>query len=74
MSSTVHTWDKNLLVSPVELELMIPSERIHHGSYRRLGATADKVKVQHRLYSPGLHAPHDSLGLGREEGFGPRGP
>ena len=43
-------------------------ERVDHGSHRGLVAGADVVKVQHALHSPGLHAPHDGLGVAAEEG------
>lgn len=43
-------------------------ERVDHGGHRGLVAGADVVKVQHALHSPGLHAPHDGLGVAAEEG------
>lgn len=43
-------------------------ERVDHGSHRGLVAGADVVKVQHALHGPGLHAPHDGLGMAAEEG------
>lgn len=63
------TWNQNFLVSPVELELMISSEGVHHGSYWWLRPLAHEVKVQHGLYSARLHAPHDGFGLGRDHVF-----
>jgi hypothetical protein len=36
-------------VAPVELLLVISSERIDHGDNRRLGSSTDKIKVQHAL-------------------------
>ena len=43
-------------------------ERVHHGGHGGLISGADVVKVQHALYSPGLHAPHDGLCVAAEEG------
>lgn len=43
-------------------------ERVHHGGHRRLISGTDVVEVQHALYGPGLHAPHDGLGVAAEEG------
>lgn len=43
-------------------------ERVHHGGHRRLVPGADVVEVQHALYGPGLHAPHDGFGVAAEEG------
>lgn len=43
-------------------------ERVDHGCDRWLISGADVVKVQHALYRPGLHAPHDGLGVFAEEG------
>ena len=43
-------------------------ERVDHGSHRGLVTGADVVKVQHALHGPGLHAPHDGLGMAAEEG------
>lgn len=43
-------------------------ERVDHGSHGGLVSGADVVKVQHALHGPGLHAPHDGLGVAAEEG------
>ena len=43
-------------------------ERVDHGGHRGLVSGADVVKVQHALHSPGLHAPHNGLGVAAEEG------
>lgn len=43
-------------------------ERVDHGSDRRLVPGAHVVKVHHALHGPGLHAPHDGLGVFAEEG------
>lgn len=43
-------------------------ERVDHGSHRGLVTGADVVEVQHALHSPGLHAPHNGLGVAAEEG------
>lgn len=43
------TVDENFLVAPVELLLVVTSERIDHSCHRRLAAPANKVKIQHAL-------------------------
>lgn len=43
-------------------------EGVDHGGHGRLYSGADVVKVQHALHRPGLHAPHDGLGVFAEEG------
>lgn len=54
-------------MSPVKLLLVITGERIHERSDRRLVSPADKVKVEHALDGPRLHAPYDRLGLAAEQ-------
>lgn len=43
-------------------------EGVDHGGDGRLLSGANVVKVHHALHGPGLHAPHDGLGVFAEEG------
>lgn len=45
-------------------------ERINHGSHGRFIPGANVIKVQHSLDSPGLHPPHDCLGVAAEQRCG----
>ena len=45
-------------------------EGVDHGRHRRLVPGADVVEVQHALHRPGLHPPHDGLGVTAEQGGG----
>lgn len=42
-------------------------EWINHGSHRGFIPGANIIKVQHSLDSPGLHPPHDCLGMAAEQ-------
>ena len=45
------TWNKDLLMSPVELELVIAYKGVDEGRHRRRSPGAYIVKVEHALYS-----------------------